>query len=389
MKRTVLAVTGSRAEYGAMRPVFEAIAASCLLDLELAVTGMHLAPQFGASLAEIEADRYGPLHRVPVYPADASPQAMARALGETEMAMTELIAQHRPEIVLVQGDRGEMLAAAAAAAHMNIAVVHMSGGDRTGSIDDSIRRAITSFAHVHLTTCEQSRERVLAMGEAAQRIFVVGEPNLDVILRLDPVPFDELAAELDLDPAQPFVLATQHPVTTEAERSGEQLRETLAALAALELPTVFTYPNTDAGYEAIVDTLESWQPRAHLRVAAHLGSRKYLSLMRRAALVLGNSSSGIIEAASFRVPVVNIGTRQHARTRACNVTDAGYDRDQIRAAIERALYDPEFRAGLPTCMNPYGDGHCAERTVAILQRLRLGAGLVAKWLPVRDSVLDP
>lgn len=384
MQGKVLAVTGSRAEYGAMRPVFRAIARASALSLELAVTGMHLAAQFRASLDEIEADAYGPLHRVPSVPVDGSAEAMARALGETTIGMTELIARCKPDVVLVQGDRGEMLAAAMAAAHLNVAVVHMSGGDRTGSIDDSIRDAITSFAHLHLTTCAQSAERLLAMGESAARVHTVGEPNLDVILNLDPVPWPELASELELDAAAPVVLATQHPVTTEADRSGAQVRETLAALDEIGIQTVFTYPNTDAGYEAIVTELASWQHRGELKVVPHLGSRKYLSLMRHAAVLVGNSSSGIIEAASFRTPVVNVGTRQHGRTRACNVIDAGYERREIREAMERALYDEVFRGALCGCTNPYGDGRCAERTVGILSRLQLGAAFTAKWLDARS-----
>lgn len=371
-----------------MRPVFRAITQSPSLTLDLLITGMHLAPQFSASLAEIEADAFGPLHKVPARAVDGSALAMTRNLGETISALAVALERLAPHVVLVQGDRGEMLAAAIAAAHLNIPVVHMSGGDRTGTIDDSIRRAITSFAHVHLTTCAESRERVVAMGESPDRVFEVGEPNLDVILHLDPIPRAALAAELGLDAERPIVLATQHPVTTEAEQAGTQIVETLEALAALGMQTLFTYPNTDAGYEPIVDTLERWRGRAFLRVVPHLGSLKYLSLMRNAALLVGNSSSGIIEAASFRVPVINIGTRQYRRTRAVNVIDAGYDRDEILRAARCALSDPEFRSALASCRNPYGDGHCAERTADILSRLRIDADFTAKWLARSMPILD-
>jgi len=389
VRRTVLAVTGSRAEYGAMRPVFEAVVASARLRLELIVTCMHFAPQFRASLAEIEVDDYGPRHLVPVCPRSGCAAEMARALGETLAAVSAVLARIRPDLVLVQGDRGEMLAAAAAAAHLNIPVVHMSGGDITGSIDDSIRSAITAFAHVHLTTCKESSARVLAKGEAACRVFEVGEPALDVITRIQPLPWPALAAELGLDPQQPFILATLHPVTTEAHRSGAQIHALLTALQRTGLQTVFSYPNTDAGHEAIVAALQAWQPRDWLHVVAHLGSHKYLSLMRRAAVLVGNSSSGILEAPSFRVPAVNIGTRQHGRTRACNVIDAGYDIESIGDAIARALNDPTFRAALAACVNPYGDGRCAERTVRILERLQLDEGFTAKWLVRSAPILAP
>jgi UDP-N-acetylglucosamine 2-epimerase (non-hydrolysing)/GDP/UDP-N,N'-diacetylbacillosamine 2-epimerase (hydrolysing) len=387
LKRKVLAVTGSRAEYGAMRPVFAAIDAAPSLELHLLVTGMHLATQFRSSREEIEADGYGTRHVVAAFAADGSPPAMARALGEMVLGIVPVLEQVRPDMVLVQGDRGEMLAAAMAAAHMNTPVIHMSGGDCTGSIDDSIRRAITSFAHIHLTTCAQSSERVVACGESAARVIEVGEPSLDVILHLEPMSWPELAAELGLDRERPVILATQHPVTTEAERAGAQVRETLAALESVDMQVVFTYPNTDTGYEAIVHELEARRAGGRLHLVPHLGSRRYLSLVRHAALMVGNSSSGIIEAPSFAVPVVNVGTRQHGRTRACNVIDAGYDRNEIAAAIARALGDPDFRAGLEHCINPYGDGRCAQRTVGVLTRLRLNGALTEKWLSASGSVL--
>jgi GDP/UDP-N,N'-diacetylbacillosamine 2-epimerase (hydrolysing) len=301
--------------------------------------------------------------------------------------MADVLLEVRPDIVLVQGDRGEMLAAASAAAHLNVAVVHMSGGDRTGTIDDAIRNAITSFAHVHLSTCDESSARLRAMGESGARVFQVGEPALDVILALQPIPRDVLCAELGLDHDRPIVLATQHSVTDRADRAGEDVKEILGALTDLGLQTVFTYPNTDSGHEAIVDALQSWQPRSFLHVVPHLGQLRYLSLMREAAMLVGNSSSGILEAPSFAVPVVNVGTRQHRRTRACNVIDAVCDRRAIRVAMERALHDESFRAGLANCVNPYGDGRCAERTAVILGSLRLGEALTAKWLDDGRSML--
>jgi UDP-N-acetylglucosamine 2-epimerase (non-hydrolysing)/GDP/UDP-N,N'-diacetylbacillosamine 2-epimerase (hydrolysing) len=265
----------------------------------------------------------------------------------------------------------------------------MSGGDRTGSIDDSLRNAISAFAHVHLTTCAESSRRLLAQGEAACRVFEVGEPALDVISAIEPLPWPALAAELQLDASRPFVLATLHPVTTEADRSDEQIRAVLAAIQSTGMHTVFTYPNTDAGHEAIVAALETWLPRDWLRIAPHLGSHKYLTLMRRAAVLVGNSSSGILEAPSFRLPVVNVGTRQHRRTRASNVIDADYDAESIRRSIERALHDETFRARLATCVNPYGDGRCAARTVDILERLCIEEGFTAKWLERATPILAP
>ena len=386
MSRRILAVTGSRAEYGSMRPVFAALAAHPALELELIVTGMHLAPQFAASRAEIESDAFCPLHVVDVVPRAGAD--MAVELGAQIMAMAPVIARTQPDIVFVQGDRGEMLAAAIAGAHHNVAIAHMSGGDCTGSIDDSIRNAITSFAHLHLTTCAQSTRRLIARGEAPQRVLEVGEPVLDVIRTFDPIPPATLAREYKLDLSRPLVLATQHPVTTEADDAAAQVTATLQALEALGLQTVVTYPNTDSGSADIVRVLEAWRGRDFLRLVPHLGQRAYLSLMKVAAVIVGNSSSGILEAASFQLPVVNIGTRQHGRLRGANVVDAGYDAQDIRQKLSHVLHDTAFRQSLRNVTNPYGAGDTAEKTVAILAHLRLVPELVAKWLPAPASFVD-
>lgn len=386
MNRRILAVTGSRAEYGSMRPVLSALAAHPALELELIVTGMHLAPQFAASRAEIESDAFCPLHVVNI--ATQAGDDMASGLGAQIMAMAPVMVRTRPDIVLVQGDRGEMLAAAIAAAHHNIAVAHMSGGDCTGSIDDSIRNAITSFAHLHLTTCAPSTQRLLARGEAPQRVFEVGEPVLDVIRALDPITPAALAAAHGLDLDSPLVLATQHPVTTEAGDAAAQVTATLEALAALGLQTIFTYPNTDSGSADIIRVLEASNGRGFLRLVPHLGQRAYLSLMKIAALMVGNSSSGILEAASFQLPVVNIGTRQHGRLRGANVVDANYDGEDIRRKISYVLHDSAFRRSLRNVTNPYGTGNTAAKTAAILARLRLVPELVAKWLAAPASFVD-
>jgi len=257
----------------------------------------------------------------------------------------------------------------------------MSGGDFSGSIDDSIRNAISKFAHIHLTVCGQSSARLLALGEAADRIIEVGEPALDVIREMDFVAPDELAREFGFDLARPLLLATQHPVTTEVEESASQMTETLEALCALALPAIVTHPNNDAGSRAMIRVIENYGSRPFLRVVPHLGSRKYLSLLRIASVLVGNSSSGILEAPSFKRAVVNVGTRQHGRLRAGNVIDVPPERRAIADAIRRALDDREFREKLRTCVNPYGDGHAAERTVEILRTLAIKPALIAKWLP--------
>jgi UDP-N-acetylglucosamine 2-epimerase (non-hydrolysing)/GDP/UDP-N,N'-diacetylbacillosamine 2-epimerase (hydrolysing) len=386
--RKVLAITGTRADYGLMRPVFEAIAACRTLELELVVTGMHLLPEFSASLSEVEKDSYCPLHRVNMALGEDSGMAMARSLGQALLGIAPLIETVRPDIVLLQGDRGEMLAGAIAAAHMNIPAVHMSGGDFSGTIDDSIRNAISKFSHIHLTTCPSSTDRLMAMGESRSRIVEVGEPGLDVIRTMTFIPPVELAADLGIDVSKPLVLAAQHPVTTEAGQAAHQIAETLEALASLGMQVVFTYPNSDAGGRDMVRVLESYRDRDSMRIIPHLGSNRFLSLMKIAAVLVGNSSSGILEAASFKLPVVNIGTRQHGRLRACNVVDAGYDRTEIAQAVTFVLTDAGFRERLAGCCNPYGDGTAASRTVDVLRRIVLKPALLSKWMDNGTAFLE-
>lgn len=388
MTRTIASITGTRSDYGLMTPVFKAVSGAGGFDLHLVVTGMHLMPEFAASLDRVRADAFGTLHYTNAAPNDGSGTAMARALGRCLVEIAELFQSIRPDIVLLQGDRGEMLAGAVAAAHMNVPVVHMSGGDQTGSIDDSIRNAISKFAHVHLTTCGASSRRLLGMGESADRVIEVGEPGLDLIHELDYIAPAALAGELGLDLARPVIMATQHPVTTEAAAAGWQMRQVLDALEELDLQTVFTYPNSDAGGKEMTEVLESYRGRRFLRIVPDLGSRRYLSLMRLAAAIVGNSSSGIFEAPSFKLPAVNIGTRQHGRVRACNVVDVGYGRDAIVNGIRHVLYDRAFREALRECRNPYGDGNAARRTVEILQRLRLGPALLTKWIAAEEGLLS-
>jgi GDP/UDP-N,N'-diacetylbacillosamine 2-epimerase (hydrolysing) len=385
MTRRIAAVTGSRSDYSAMRPVFRQLRDTADLELDLIVTGAHFLPEFHETLAQIESEQFGRLHRAMMSLAEEGGKAMAQSLGLGVFSIAEAIERARPDVLLLQGDRGEMLAGAIAGAHMNVPIVHMSGGDFSGSIDDSIRNAVSKFAHIHLTVCRQSSERLLAMGEAANRIIEVGEPALDVIREMDFIEPEALAREFDLDLARPLLIVTQHPVTTEAAQSAQQMEETLEALCVLELPAIVTHPNNDAGSHAIVGVIEKYRARPFLRVIPHLGSRRYLSLLRIASVLVGNSSSGLFEAPSFRRAVVNIGTRQFGRLRATNIIDVPPDRRAIAGAIRRALNDSAFQEQLQACVNPYGDGHAAERTVEVLRALSITPALIAKWIPSSES----
>jgi UDP-N-acetylglucosamine 2-epimerase (non-hydrolysing)/GDP/UDP-N,N'-diacetylbacillosamine 2-epimerase (hydrolysing) len=363
-----------------MVPVFRAITDSPRLNHTLVVTGMHLLPDFRSVLAQIHRDHLGRLVHLHVPFSGDSGASMAMAFGRFTIRLTALFRKRRPDIVLLQGDRGEMLAGAIVAAHMNIPIVHMSGGDFSGSIDDSIRNTISKFAHIHLTTCARSTQRLIAMGESPGRIIEVGEPVLDVIRAMPFLAPEVLAEEFRLDLNAPLILATQHPVTSEVDQADKQMGITLRALETLGMQTILTYPNTDAGNRQMRCVIDRYRRRPFLRVVPALGLQKYLSVMRIASVMLGNSSSGLLEAPSFRLPTVNIGTRQHGRLRAANVIDVGYNERKIVDGVRYALRDRNFRRRLATCQNPYGDGRTAPRTARLLERLRLSNSLITKWM---------
>ncbi len=379
MSRRVISITGSRADYGLMQPVHRAIAQDDALDLQLIVTGMHLLPEFAASLAEVSADGFGRLHEVPMLTGEDTATAMATSVGRALEGIAAVLAREAPDVLLLQGDRGEMLAGAVAAAHMNVAAVHMSGGDVSGSVDDSVRNAVSKLAHFHLTNSAASTKRLIDMGERFARILTVGEPGIDRLLQTEPVPLQQLADELGFDADREHLIATLHPVTDEAECAAQQMEIVLSALAELGMQVVFTYPNSDHGGPAMQEVLESWRGEAFLHIAPTLGSDRYLNLLRHAVAVVGNSSSGIYDTPSLRVPAINIGTRQDGRLRADNVIDVPFDQAAIVDAVRFALTDPGFRRRLAATVNPHGDGRAAERTVAVLKHLKLGSELTAKW----------
>ena len=371
-----------------MTPVFRGIVDRADLTLDMIVTGMHLLPEFKSSLDKIRKDNLCRSHFASITLGEDSSQAMAQSFGLAVFSFSSILRDVAPDIVLLQGDRGEMLATAIAAAHMNIPLVHMSGGDYSGSIDDSIRNAISMFSHIHLTTCRLSSERLLAMGESPNRLFEVGEPGLDVIKNMEFVPSEALAQELSLDLSKPIILATQHSVTTEADQAAWQMAQTLQALVELDFQCVFTYPNSDAGGRQMTGVLESYRQNKFIRIVPNLGSEKYLSLMRIASVMVGNSSSGIVESPSFKIPVVNIGTRQHGRLRSTNVVDVPYDKDEIVLAVRYVLENADFRTRLRDCINPYGDGTAADKTVEILERLLITPALLAKWMKSGETFLS-
>lgn len=370
--RTITVVTTSRADYGIYGPVLRRVAGDPELGLDLLVTGSHLAPTFGYTVDRIERDGYRIRDRIECLMSSDSAWSISQSMALTMLGFSQSYARQPPELLLVLGDRFEMFAAVAAAVPMKIPIAHIHGGESTeGAIDEAFRHAITKMSHLHFAATEQYRDRILQLGEHPERVFHCGAPSLDNLLEIAWVSQAELAERLGLSLDTPPLLVTLHPVTLQHDLVEAHCDALLKALERTDLPVVFTYPNADTGGQTIIRKIEQYVARRpQAVVATDLGTEGYFSLMRHAGAMVGNSSSGIIEAASFELPVVNIGIRQSGRVRGANVIDCDPSEAAITKAIETAVSGP-FRAGLRGLRNPYGDGRAAERIVEQLKRVDL------------------
>jgi len=379
--RSVAVVTGTRAEFGILTPILVEIMRSKDLELHIIATGMHLSKVHGYTLKDIERSGFRVDEVVDMSPCDDSEASMAKALGKGIIGVTEAFERINPDIVLVLGDRSEAFAGAIAGAYTNRVVVHVHGGEVTkGCIDESIRHAVTKLAHVHFPATRDGAERIIKLGERRANVHVVGAPALDVILNVAKSTPEEVAKELGLDLTKPIILAVQHPVTTQADEAADQMRVTLAALVALHEQTVLLYPNNDAGGIRMIKVIERSNFTPYIRTYPSLPQKQYLGLMATAAVMVGNSSSGIIEAPSFGLPFVNIGMRQEGRLRGDNVIDVPHDRDAIVEAVRKALHDKAFREKVSKRRNPWGDGKAAKRIVKLLSELEITEELLQKQI---------
>ena len=377
--RTIGVVTTSRADYGIYLPVLRKIQEESELKLHLIVAGSHLSPDFGLTVNSIEDDGFEISDRVDMLLSSDTPQGVAKSMGLGTIGFAQAYDRLRPDMLVVLADRFEMHAAAVTATPFKIPVAHIHGGEITeGAMDDAFRHSITKLSHLHFVSTKDYQNRVLQMGEEPWRVMISGAPSLDNIHSVKLLDRGKLKTHtglrLDGDP----LLVTYHPVTLEYEQTEWQMGELLEALRECPLPAIFTMPNADTNSRVIMRMLEEFvESHPSAQLANNLGTEGYFSLMACSAAMVGNSSSGIIEASSFGLPVVNIGTRQLGRIRADNVIDVGYQREKIVEGISTAL-DPDFRGKLKGLSNPYGDGHAAERIVEKLMSVPLDEELIKK-----------
>ena len=368
MKRKICVVTGSRADYGLLYWTLRGIDASPDLDLQLIVTGMHLSNEFGSTIEKIEDDGFDISYRVDMLLSSDSAEGVAKSTGLGIIGFTDAFRFLAPDLVLLLGDRFEIFAAASAAMLSVIPIAHLHGGEvTTGAFDDAIRHSISKMSHLHFTSTEVYRQRVIQLGEDPARVFNVGAPGIENIRRLDLLTKNETAQQLGAEFGPRSLLITFHPVTLYPGSARQDFEELLCAVSDLrDVNLIFTKANADTEGRGINKIIEDFV-RSHRTAVVHssLGQIKYLSAMKYVTGVVGNSSSGIIEAPSLKTGTVNIGDRQEGRVRATSVIDCGPAAQDIRAALE-TLFSREFQEALPVVVNPHGEGDVASKIVQTL-----------------------
>jgi GDP/UDP-N,N'-diacetylbacillosamine 2-epimerase (hydrolysing) len=387
----LLAVTGTRADLGLWLPVLrEAESRSDRVDVSVLVTAMHLDARFGETVREVRAAGVRIAAEVPCTPAGDSHEEMAQALGVAIVGIAPVLASERPDWLLLLGDRGEQAAAALAALHLGRAIAHLHGGEITrGAVDDTLRDIVTRTAHLHLAATQGAARRLQAMGEERWRIRVVGAPGLDQLSTAADGDLGALRNEHGLGPGD-YLLLVQHPETVGDRDGVRDLAATLSALAAVDMQVLAVLPNADAGGRAMAASLQDAAESGQIRVVSSLARGDYATLLRGASALVGNSSSGIIEAPMLGVPAVNIGARQEGRERGDNVIDVPPEREAIEDALERVL-DPAFRRSLSHA-SPYGDGRTATLVLEELERTPIDQRLMTKRVgqpPVAGSLEWP
>lgn len=362
-------VTTSRADYGIYRPILKSLVENSNFDLELYVTGTHLLKEWGMTVGEIVNDGFPIAARLPGLESGHDPESITRSMGNTTIQFGAVFAKSAPDYVMVLGDRFEMHAAAIAAVPFRLPIIHIHGGELTyGSFDDLFRHSLTKMSHLHCASTQEYADRIIQMGEEPWRVIVSGAPTLDELNTIQYLTPTELESRYQIQLRRQTILVTFHPVTMEYEHTGQYIQALLAALEKFpDASIIFTSPNVDTNWKIIATSIQEYvQAHANAFIIKNFGQQGYFSMMKYASMMVGNSSSGLIEAASFHLPVVNIGTRQDGRIRNENVIDVGYTQTEISSGIERVI-SPVFKESLLGIQNSYGDGRASERIISFLE----------------------
>lgn len=373
MMKKVCYITGTRADFGLMKSLLLMLRNDPEIDLSLIITGMHLSQEHGMTVKEIEQAGFSIEHQVPLEMSPYTGATMSKNIGHMLIGFTEKLVELTPNLLLLLGDRGEMLAGALAAAHLNIHIAHVNGGERSGTIDEPVRHAITKLSHFHMTTTDNARERLIKMGECEQFVWTTGAPGIDDLLTIKPVAKSQLCEALGLDENKPTALFVYHPVLQEHGGAGEDTRFIIEQLLERGMQIVAVMPNADAGSQAIRDVLVSYYGNPAVKAMNHLHRDEFLAWMAQADLMLGNSSAGILEAASFGTPVINIGVRQNLRERNHNTIDILDVQNELLQALDKVQTQGRF-----DCANVYGDGTTSKQIWQLIKQFPLSAEVLLK-----------
>ena len=369
MKKKILIVTERRADYSKFRPIIKEIEKSKKLDYGLVVTGSHLLKEYGYTINEIKQDKFKILAEFDMYPKNRNNTnaEMVRAFAKAIVRLSKIVEKIKPDIILAGFDIGANFAIAIIGAHMNTIVAHLEGGEVTGTIDESIRHATTKFSHIHFVTNKEAAKRVIKMGENPKLVFIVGNPSLDNIKNIKNIPIKELEKKFGIDFLKPYGIVLKHTVTSEIEIVDKNIKKTLDAVMESGIQSILIHGNADAGSRKISKIVKN----SKVKQFSALTFNEYINLLKRSSVLVGNSSSGIMEAPFLGIPSVNIGSRQAGRLRASSVIDVDYDKNQIKKAINIAINSKKFLSKIKKSKNLYGNGNSAKKIVQILEKLDL------------------
>jgi UDP-hydrolysing UDP-N-acetyl-D-glucosamine 2-epimerase len=379
MRRKIAVVTTSRADYSHLYWPLRELSSHRDVELKIIAMAAHLSPEFGSTIQEIERDGFEIAERIECLLSSDTDVGMAKTIGVATLSLADALGRMRPDLLLLIADRYEMLAPASVALALRIPIAHIEGGEVSeGAIDDAVRNALTMMSHIHFTSTQCARERVIAMGEEPWRVHRAGAPSLDHLRRRTLYTREQLETRLGIALKHPTLLVAYHPVTL-ARDTVREADSLFAALQTLPDQILFCYPNADAGSRNLIERARAFAASRgdDAQVFVNLDALTYWSLLKQVDVLAGNSSSGIMESASFALPTVNIGVRQQGRERARNVLDAAAETSSILAALARAK-SPEFRRSLQGMTNPYGEGVASEKIVEVLTSVPLGEELLMK-----------
>lgn len=378
-RKKILFITGSRGEWGYIRPILNLIQKRTDVAYTLVVTNMHLLSSYGSSFKEIERDGFKIHYKINMSLDGYNHFTQAKSLGVFILSLPDIIESEKPDWILLAGDRGEQMIGAMVGAFTYTPVAHIQAGELSGNVDGMTRHAIGKYAHIHFAANEDAEKRLLKLGEESFRVFNVGAPQLDELAEGQYSSIHELEEKYCFQLNSGYILVVMHPITEEYTKLDKQIKVVFESLNSFNLPKILIMPNNDAGSVLVKDGINTYK-NGEYHVFSNLKRADYLGFLNNAKCIVGNSSSGLLEAPSFKVPAVNIGRRQYQRVRGSNVIDVGYNFDEITGGINKAM-SKKFKDYLENnCINPYGDGHSAEKILDILLSTRVDEKLLIKNL---------